>query len=522
VQIRSLVELDTELAWRRIIWWARRRLEVPDRLPFEVVERLVPGGPPLREEHHLRPILIVMATKGSGTVRPFVRINPLDLLLYQALVDRLAVAMEQALQPPDRVFAYRQNLEGSENQFEGTPRWRDFARAARDYLEAHPDTYCLRADIAGFFLYIDPLELERSLLEHGGFPPSARDLGELLRHWQLLGIRGLPQGLPPSSPVGNFYLAQLDQLIEEEAASHVRYMDDLWVFIDSFSEGRRVQDEIERYLYRHGLTLSGEKSVIMRAETALAELATAEAAIEQRRQILREGAAVAAAMAAAEPYPEEGDILPPQEIDAVAVLELYDETIDALRRNDYPQGFRQTLRAIYRELGGARRPEAIADVPDLLARFPDLTREAMMYVAHAAENDLVAAVAAFERVLGDGRFHREYELLHICRAALLLEPRAAPELVEPFSRLARDSAHPLVRARALLTWGAQSEGDDFTTADEFWRTSDRAWRTYPFVAIQDKQAEQRDQRYERWSTVGRLHERLADSIRNARFSWRRI
>jgi hypothetical protein len=113
-----LVELDTELAWRRIIWWARRRLEVPDRLPFEVVERLVPGGPPLREEHHLRPILIVMATKGSGTVRPFVRINPLDLLLYQALVDRLAVAMEQALQPPDRVFAYRQNLEGTENQFE--------------------------------------------------------------------------------------------------------------------------------------------------------------------------------------------------------------------------------------------------------------------------------------------------------------------------------------------------------------------------------------------------------------------
>src|SRR4051794_36971374 len=43
-----------------------------------------------KEDHHLSALHLVMATKASGTVRPFVRIAPGDLLLYQALVDALA------------------------------------------------------------------------------------------------------------------------------------------------------------------------------------------------------------------------------------------------------------------------------------------------------------------------------------------------------------------------------------------------------------------------------------------------
>src|SRR4051794_12764575 len=104
MRIRSLDLLDTDLAWRRTLFAARQRaLGVPDRLPFEVIERLKGNGLALlEEEHHLERVVLVMATKGTGTLRPYVRLAPVDLLLYQALVDRLASSIETTLGPRDR------------------------------------------------------------------------------------------------------------------------------------------------------------------------------------------------------------------------------------------------------------------------------------------------------------------------------------------------------------------------------------------------------------------------------------
>lgn len=54
VRIRSLNDLDVANSWRRLLWWARRRMEVADRLPFEVVERIFPGGPTRSRTTHNR------------------------------------------------------------------------------------------------------------------------------------------------------------------------------------------------------------------------------------------------------------------------------------------------------------------------------------------------------------------------------------------------------------------------------------------------------------------------------------
>src|SRR2546422_1235085 len=137
MRLRSRDELDTSKSWRRVLHWARRRMDVPDRLPFEVAERLYAGGPTLDEEHHVQPLTLVMATKGSGTVRPFVRLPVIDMFLYQALVDALAPAIEGALGPRDRIYAYRQTVDDTQDdQFSGGPRWTDFNSAARARLEA--------------------------------------------------------------------------------------------------------------------------------------------------------------------------------------------------------------------------------------------------------------------------------------------------------------------------------------------------------------------------------------------------
>ena len=111
-------------------------------------------------------------------------------------------------------------------------------------------------------------------------------------------------------------------------------------------------------------------------------------------------------------------------------------------------------------------------------------------------------------------------MLQICRAALYMS--RSDKLAPMFAALAIDHSHELVRARALLAWGALSAPDEFDTADLFWASATRLWRIYPLVAIQDKEEVGRNDRYDGWSGEGRSLRLLSDEIRRHRFGWRKI
>src|SRR6202035_2622099 len=157
-------------------------------------------------------------SKRSGTSRPFVRKSPRDVLLYQALLDRLAADIENALPARDVVFAYRQTVDADENAFAGTPGRAAYHQRMEEMLEDPLRvTYSVTTDVAGYFFHVDIDELERLLLSLSSEVDVVRDVAELLRGWQTLGVRGLPQGLRPSSPLGNVFLLPLDRMLSEQA-----------------------------------------------------------------------------------------------------------------------------------------------------------------------------------------------------------------------------------------------------------------------------------------------------------------
>lgn len=459
----------------------------------------------------------VFSTKGSGTARPFVRLAPTDLTLYQALVDALAPSIEGALAPRTSVFAYRQSLDPTDNAFEGSPRWEDFIFSVRGLLEDGWYSHALTADVSSYFVYVSIDELERRLLGIGAPPDVVRDLSGLLSSWHMMGIHGLPQGVQPSAPLGNFYLNSLDELVAEAGYESRRYMDDFWVFATSFSEARRAQDLIEQHLYELRLTLGGDKSRIFRASTALAETQTAKERIERRRDSI-----LAEVLEAADPYEDDVPQLDPDALDSAAVLSEYGEIIDGIRSDVYPTQLRPRLIELYRQLEALGDPAAVADTPDVLQRFPDLTSAALRYVANIANCDREAAVNAFLEVLDHRRFHRDQELLLIFRAALWLPNRCSDDLGDVLADYARDADSPLLQARALLAWGAHSPKESFDAADQFWGASDTEWRTYCLVSIQDKEEAERDSRFDRWSGEGRFLRAVADAIKERPFQWRRL
>jgi hypothetical protein len=252
------------------------------------------------------------------------------------LVDQLASTIEHSLGPREKVFAYRQTTGNEPNAYAGSPGWADFMASVRETLQADSARYALTADITNFFLYVDVEELERLLLERGGAGPVVRDLGALLRTWEGFGVKGLPQGIPPSSALGNFYLTSLDEMLDASGLAYRRYMDDLWVFADSYSDARAVQDQIETHLYELRLGLGGDKSRVRRAETALKDTETAQEAIDRRREDLL--AEIEAA--ADDPYDSSEVEYDPAELDEAAVESEYREVSEAVRAGNYPDRVR--------------------------------------------------------------------------------------------------------------------------------------------------------------------------------------
>ena len=441
-----------------------------------------------------------------------------DLTLYQSLVDALAPSIESALADRNHVFAYRQSLNQGDDPFEDTPRWSDYILSTRAVLEAGSSPYVLVADIASYFVYVDTAELSRKLLVAGGTDAVVRDLSSLLNAWHTMGLRGIPQGVPPSSALGNFYLAELDDLLLSEGYDFRRYMDDIYIFADSYSDARRVQDLVEKYLYKWGLSLGSEKSRILRNETGLTETEMAKERIERRAEAL----AARKVGELLDPYSDEFIELDPSEIDAAAVVEEYWELATGIRQGKYPEKLRPRLIEVYRQLEAITDDIAVADVALVLQRFPDLTGPALRYVAKTASGSAESAVAAFLEILGDGRFHRDQELLLVYRACLWLPNRCSTALAEVLADHSCADRSWLLRSRALLAWGAQSDDLNFDAADRFWRDTEPDWRAYTLVAIQEKDRVGRDGRFDAWSGEGRFLRTLTEEIRKRPFQWRNL
>jgi hypothetical protein len=518
VVIRSLDRLDLDLAWRRVTAAERRGSDVSDRLPIEAINRLLPSGPVLERDHHVSAVVRVMGTKGSQTGRPFARLHSADRLLYQALVDRLSADIEARLSPRDIVFSHRVTLNGDADLFAGSPTYADFVHAVEAEL-SNPwrSSHALTGDITSYFVYIDIGSLERRLLATCGDSDAVLDLGALLRNFELSGVRGLPQGIPASSPLGNLYLAGLDDLLIARDLRHVRYMDDFWVFTNAYDAAREAQDLVERYLYDDRLALGGAKSLVRQAPSALRSLQRPRERREERRARVRLDLQT---FAGDEYTPLDDSQIDEAEIDTAAAHDEFDELADELEAGRFPEDVRARLIDILRSLEQAKDDHGAARVPAILRRRPDTTWPALRYVARLPAESRPTVDAALAEILAEDRFHRELEWLHMCRAALLLRGDGSPQLAETFARLSREHPHPLVRARALLAWGRLSDPHDFAAADEFWVKTSDPWRPYAVVAIQEKSTEGRRARYDAWANAYVFLRDLANTLANKPLPWR--
>jgi hypothetical protein len=116
----------------------------------------------------------------------------------------------------------------------------------------------------------------------------------------------------------------------------------------------------------------------------------------------------------------------------------------------------------------------------------------------------------------------DVEKLTLCACVLKLGERDAEQLGPSLAGWALSDASDLVRARAILAWGAQSPPNQLDIADKFWRRASSPWQPYALIAIQKKNRQLRDARYRKWSGEGRFTGELAEKIQKQSFGWRKL
>jgi hypothetical protein len=84
--------------------------------------------------------------------------------------------------------------------------------------------------------------------------------------------RGILQGMYPSDLFGNFYLAPVDQFLKDElGVPSTRYVDDIYIFLDSIESSVSVVRKLIPMLRSYDLILNEAKSKILPAKTLLTE-----------------------------------------------------------------------------------------------------------------------------------------------------------------------------------------------------------------------------------------------------------
>ena len=120
--------------------------------------------------------------------------------------------------------------------------------------------WLVRTDIRSFYYSVDHEKLA-VLLEKRGWLPNADDrdlLCKCLSKWTPEQGKGIPVGYECSDYIGNLYLNDLDNALEDFRVH--RFVDDTYIFVDSFEEVKDVLYRMDKELSRLGLQRNTSKT----------------------------------------------------------------------------------------------------------------------------------------------------------------------------------------------------------------------------------------------------------------------
>jgi hypothetical protein len=202
--------------------------------------------------HELGPSLRMMVPKHTTGFRSAAQLDPVDCLLFAALVYEMSPVIEAFRVPRDEkvACAYRLDVKPDGQFFGKDTGWADFHSRSSDYANAKRCKFVISADISDFYNQISHHRIQNSLASAGVSENRSRVTEAILS-----GInaahhsRGIPVGPSASILLAECALADVDNFLIRRQFKYTRYVDDLRIFCESKEQAVKALHDLSEYLF---------------------------------------------------------------------------------------------------------------------------------------------------------------------------------------------------------------------------------------------------------------------------------
>lgn len=209
----------------------------------------------------LRPQRVWPVPKPYAGFRIAHQLDPLDTLLYTALVYEMGHHIEQARQKKNIACAYRFRPNSAGDFFPRDNGWGTFTLRSRKLAKRY--SYVLHVDIADFYNQIYHHRLVGAL-ETAGVPSErANNFESYIGKFTAWQTRGIPVGPSASNLLAECCLTDVDAYLRAKGIPFVRYIDDFRLFANSRRKLIGVLHDLTNVLYtNHRLAVQSGKTYI--------------------------------------------------------------------------------------------------------------------------------------------------------------------------------------------------------------------------------------------------------------------
>jgi hypothetical protein len=359
---------------------------------------------------------IDLAPKPNGTFRIVHQLDPIDSLIYTALIREVCEVVESYRIPEvEKVacsYRIKPDLEGS--FFSDDTGWDTLRARSGALAEKYSAGFVMVADITDFYNQIYTHRIE-NLIEEAGkgtFDDQARILESFLLGLNKKTSRGIPVGPAPSIVLSELIMASIDKAICPHTKDFVRYADDITMFFQKREDAIYAHHELTQYLYTyHRLVFSGEKTKVLSTKRYLERYTRDEEQEENAAVMARaEGLALGKVkdlMAGLSPY-EAARYDEDEEYEKALAEVMKDDKFDLLSKTYYELLQKSIsvhvdyalVRHVLRRAARYRIRRMVPLVLDSFERLLPVIRETVVYLNAVINKDSVTMCRAkFESIL---------------------------------------------------------------------------------------------------------------------------
>lgn len=222
-------------------------------------------------EWNTRPARSLLSPKAKYSFRPITQVDPLDVLLFSAMVFEIADDLEARRIPtqPSVVFSYRVSTNEQGQLFDRDIGYRQFLDTCRTKLgQQGGDAFVATADISDFYSRIYHHRLENALRAATDKTSHVNSIMGLLSGWNGTETFGIPVGCAPSRLLAEVAISDVDELLLGNGVDFLRFNDDYRIFASSETEAYKHLVLLAETLNRnHGLSLQSQKTSVYDKDT---------------------------------------------------------------------------------------------------------------------------------------------------------------------------------------------------------------------------------------------------------------